>query len=50
MARYGLVLSGELLPEMFVFLGAEMTSSASATESGRSMQIEVVSWKSTSTP
>ena len=49
-ARNGFVLRGELRPVMFVWVLAEMTSSASAACAGRSMQTVVVSRKSASMP
>ncbi len=49
-ALNGFVLSGELRPVMFVFVFAAMTSSASPTLAGRSMQTVVVSRKSAAMP
>ena len=49
-AGNGFVLSGELRPVMFVFVFARMTSSASPTPAGRSMQTVVVSRKSAAMP
>ena len=46
----GFVLSGELRPVMFVCVLARMTSSASPTRAGRSMQTVVVSRKSAAMP
>ena len=46
----GLVLSGELRPVMFEWVFARMTSSASPTPAGRSMQTVVVSRKSARMP
>ncbi len=50
MALNGFVLSGELLPVMFVFVFAWITSSASPTRAGRSMHTVVVSRKSAAMP